>query len=145
MRHKKDKLSRQINIHFTENEYNLLREKMEDAGYGSMAMFTRDIIRKGKIVVEKTTTKSRPIFDNDTKEVIKNLEFQYKGIARNYNQLIERVNTLMKMKTRDGFPVVKDEDAFVEIINILESKTDQLIETYSELKSTIEKAMHVKR
>ena len=145
MKKKEDKLSRQINIHFTENEYNLLREKMEDAGYGSMAMFVRDIVRKGKIVVEKTTAKPRPIFDDDTKEAIKNLEFQYKGIARNYNQLIERVNTLMKMKTRDGFPVVKDEDAFVEIINILESKTDQLIETNKEMKNTIDRAMHVKR
>lgn len=145
MNKKKKPLSRQVSFRVDDIEYSLLHDKMEDAGYGSMAMFVRDIVRKGKIVVEKTTAKPRPIFDDDTKDVIKNLEFQYKGIARNYNQLIERVNTLMKMKTRDGFPVVKDEDAFVEIINILESKTDQLIETYSELKSTIEKAMHVKR
>ena len=145
MKHKEDKLNRQINIHITESEYALLHEKMEDAGYGSMAIFVRDIIRKGKIVIEKTSAKPRPILDDDSKEVIKSLEFQYKGIARNYNQLIERVNTLMKMKTRDGFPVVKDEEAFVEIITILESKTDQLIKTYADLKSTIDKAMLIKR
>ncbi len=44
MNKKKKPLSRQVSFRVDDIEYSLLHDKMEDAGYGSMAMFVLSLI-----------------------------------------------------------------------------------------------------
>ena len=122
---------RKISIRLSGGLYNELESEMAGLGFGKMSQYLR-------LIIERRSRK-----DNDSIDCSKSmmtsmnqLSNEIRKIGRNYNQFVAAYNRAVKLKGKDGYPVVSERETrrnqlalmelTLEMTHALHSMMDQL-------------------
>ena len=97
--------NRRLTVRFTEEEFEKLMIQMQFAGFNSMSFYARSVLLEGRIR-RRNLSKST---SNLTREITL-LKSELRKIGVNYNQRVKALNTLAKLRDKNGRVIVNAAD-----------------------------------
>ena len=97
--------NRIVGLRFTQKEFEKLMMKMELAGYQSISIFIRDALLSTRLQ-RRNYSKT----DANTARQVAMLRSELRQIGVNYNQRIKALNTLAKLRDRNGQLIINARD-----------------------------------
>ena len=123
--------NRRLTVRFTEEEFEKLMIQMQFAGFNSMSFYARSVLLEGRIR-RRNLSKST---SNLTREITL-LKSELRKIGVNYNQRVKALNTLAKLRDKNGRVIVNAADIdhdMMQMKRMMDGMVQKVNEIYAQV------------
>ena len=120
-----------MTVRFTEEEFEKLMIQMQFAGFNSMSFYARSVLLEGRIR-RRNLSKST---SNLTREITL-LKSELRKIGVNYNQRVKALNTLAKLRDKNGRVIVNAADIdhdMMQMKRMMDGMVQKVNEIYAQV------------
>lgn len=119
--------NRRLTVRFTEEEFEKLMIQMQFAGFNSMSFYARSVLLEGRIRRRNLSKNT----SNLTREITL-LKSELRKIGVNYNQRVKALNTLAKLRDKNGRVIVNAADIDHDMM-LMKRMMDGMVQKVNEI------------